>query len=117
MVFIGLSLHHLRADGKEEFFRALRPNVTQSFILFEPIRRPGETRDGVLDRWWKSVERDWKDFTPAELVQVHEHVFNCDFPEGIDAYAGMARAAGFAKAETLFVDDDEFYAVIECRAK
>ncbi|MGH8048152.1 MAG: class I SAM-dependent methyltransferase [Chthoniobacterales bacterium] len=118
VVFIGLSLHHLVAEDKRKFLPELRRIVAPGgrLIVYEPTREPGESRDEVLARWWRHVESAWTELTPEELSKAKEHVFGNDYPEPIDDYVGMMRAAGFTKAGVLYTDPQSLYAVIEADA-
>jgi ubiquinone/menaquinone biosynthesis C-methylase UbiE len=118
VVFIGLSLHHLMAEDKRKFLPQLRRIVSPGgrLIVYEPIRESGESRDEVLARWWRHVEATWTELEPEELRKAKEHVFGNDYPEPISDYAGMMKEAGFAKAEVLYIDPRNLYAVIEADA-
>jgi ubiquinone/menaquinone biosynthesis C-methylase UbiE len=118
VVFIGLSLHHLKAEDKRRFLPALRRIVSPDgrLIVYEPIREPGESRDEVLARWWRHVEKAWTELEPGELAKAKEHVFGNDYPEPVADYFEMMTAAGFSSAKVLYTDPQELYAVIEADA-
>jgi SAM-dependent methyltransferase len=118
VVFIGLSLHHLTAEGKRVFLPELRRILPTGgrLIIYEPIREPDESRDDVLARWWCHVEAAWTELTPEELAKSKEHVFGNDYPEPVDDYVGMMTAAGFASTKVLYTDPQELYSVIEASA-
>lgn len=118
MIFIGLSLHHLPRADKEAFLPEIRRRLTSngSFVFYEPINAPGESRDDVLKRWWQVVLRSWTELTPEERDAVQDHVFNNDYPESCEDYAVMASQAGFAGSEVLYRDSEDLYALIEFRA-
>jgi SAM-dependent methyltransferase len=118
VVFIGLSLHHLKAAGKRAFLPQLRRilNPAGRLIVYEPTLEPGESRDDVLARWWRHVESTWTGLEPDELSKAKEHVFGNDYPESIDDYRGMMTAAGFSRMDVLYTDPENLYAVIEAKA-
>lgn len=117
VVFIGLSFHHLPLAHKRSFAPELRRLVAPGgrLLIYEPIRRPGESRDAMLTRWWGTVRTTWTALTPDELEQSRDHVFTHDYAEETAAYRGLLEDAGFGAARVRFVDPDEFYAVIEAR--
>lgn len=118
VVFIGLSLHHLVSADKRTFLPHLRRIVTPGgrLIVYEPIREPGESRDGVLSRWSRHVDSAWTELEPEELRKAKEHVFGNDFPEPIADYAGLMLEAGFAKTAVLYTDPANLYAVIQANS-
>ena len=118
VAFIGLSLHHLPAGDKRRFLPELRRIVGRGgrLLVYEPIRRPDESRGEVLARWWRHVERSWTGLEPEELAGVKEHVFGNDYPEPVDDYLGMMETAGFNAATAVYTDPQELYAVIEAGA-
>lgn len=117
VIFIGLSLHHLPRRDKEAFLPVVRRHLADggSFLCYEPINEPGESRDAVLARWWKVVLAEWTELTAEERAAVQDHVFGNDYPESCGDYAAMAAAAGFAETRVLYRDPEGLYAVIECR--
>ena len=118
VVFIGLSLHHLPLPDKKRFLPELRRLVAPGgcLMFYEPISEPGESRDEVLARWWKVVSAKWTELTETELSAAKDHVFGNDYPETIDAYEEMAKAAGFGELAVPFVSGDRLYAVFEFKA-
>lgn len=115
VIYIGLSLHHLLRGAKEEFLPIVRRHLTDggSFICYEPINEPGESRDEVMKRWWKVVVRDWVELTPDERDAVQDHVFGNDYPESLRDYAALAEKAGFSRSLVRYCDPDALYAVME----
>lgn len=116
VAFIGLSLHHLQAGDKAEFFTAIHRFLAPGgwLIFYEPIRGDTESRDEVLARWWE-VARHWNVLTSVELQKAKEHVFTCDYPEPLEVWRSMAVQAGFADMQIPFTDADSLYAVMACR--
>jgi len=115
MIFIGLSLHHLPRADKARFFLAVRELLPPGgrLVFYEPVCDPGESRDEVLERWWRTA-RHWTALEPAELQAGKDHVFGNDYQETPETYDALARAAGFAGAKVRYLDEDRLYAVFEC---
>lgn len=117
VIFVGLSLHHLPRRDKEALLPVVRRHLAEggSFVCYEPINEPGESRAQVLERWWNVVLAEWTELTAAERAAVQDHVFGNDYPESCEDYAEMAAAAGFAGTRMRYRDPEGLYAVIECR--
>jgi SAM-dependent methyltransferase len=117
VVFIGLSLHHLPRADKARFFPAVREILPPGgrLVFYEPVCDPGESRDEVLERWWRTA-RHWTALEPAELQAGKDHVFSSDYQETPETYDALARAAGFTGAALRYRDEDRLYAVFECEA-
>lgn len=117
VAFIGLSLHHLQAAGKRTFLPELRRIINPGgrLIVYEPIREPGESRDEVCLRWLRFAETAWTALEPEELAKSKEHIFANDYPEPLADYFEMMTEAGFASAQALYTDPQNFYAVIEAK--
>jgi SAM-dependent methyltransferase len=117
VIFIGLSFHHLPLPDKAAMLPVIRTRLAEggSFLCYEPIKAEGETREQVLERWWRDVLQTWTDLTADELSAIQDHVFNNDYPESCEAYERIARESGFTETRILYRDPHAFYAVIECR--
>lgn len=117
VLFIGLSLHHLMAEEKREFFREARRLLPAGgrLLFYEPICEPGESREAVLARWWTVASR-WPGLTEEEHAKVKEHVFGYDYPESLEFFRAVAGEAGFSEVVVRYVDDERLYAVVECVA-
>jgi SAM-dependent methyltransferase len=103
VAWIGLSLHHLRAEGKVLMMREIRRLVgpSGSLYIFENTSPDGETRDQWLARW--DAERAaWTAFTVAEWERVRAHVHGNDFPETDATWRQLGAAAGFGSVEELY---------------
>ena len=107
----GLSIHHLSTDEKLRLMTAIRGAVGPNglFLLYEPTRHDGEDRDAFLARFRLASKRLWTVLTPAEWDQIWHHIDTCDFPETVSGWCELGRKAGFAKAESVFVDSSDFF--------
>ena len=117
IIYIGLSLHHLRRQEKEFFFTQLHGKLAQggALIVFDPVLTPGESREAYMGRWVDHAEWAWKSLTEEEVEGAVAHVTSSDFPEEITMLNRMAVRAGFQPAEILFMDRTDFYALMEFR--
>jgi len=104
IIWVGLSLHHLRQKQKAEFFakckKALAPGGC--FICYEPFLREGESRRDFLKRWLSWGAKCWKALTREENLLHNRHIRQGDFPEAFSTYKRLARQAGFTRARSLF---------------
>lgn len=118
IVYIGLSLHHLRRQEKEYFFGELHRKLAPggALIVFDPVLSPGETREAYMGRWVDHAEWTWKALTMDEVEGAVEHVTTSDFPEELSTLNRMAVKAGFHPCRILFEDRTDFYALMEFRA-
>ena len=118
IIYIGLSLHHLRRQEKEFFFGQLHGKLAPggALIVFDPVLAPGESREAYMGRWVDHAEWVWKALTMEEIEGAVEHVTTSDFPEEISTLNRMAVRAGFHPSRILFEDRTDFYALMEFRA-
>jgi len=118
VVFIGFSFHHLPLPHKRAFLPELRRVVAPGgrLMIFEPILRPGESRDAFMARWWDIARTKWTALTTHELEMSREHVFDNDYPESVATFTELFAEAGFRESRVLFADPDELYAAFEARA-
>jgi SAM-dependent methyltransferase len=104
IVWIGLSLHHLRGPEKAETLRDIRRLVGDAgrLLIYEDASPDGESRDQWLARW-DAQEPLWTAYTPREWQMVNDHVHASDFPETDQTWHALGRSAGFSRVTTLFV--------------
>ena len=118
IIYIGLSMHHLRRQEKEYFFALLRGRLAAggALIVFDPVLTPGESREAYMGRWVDHAEWAWKALTKEEVEGTVNHVTTSDFPEEITTLNRMAVSAGFHPAQILFMDRTDFYALMVFQA-
>lgn len=111
VIFIGFSYHHLIGEAKLAFARKVRLALGAGgeWIFFEPVLHREQTRAEYLERWKKSLDDDWKDFSREEKSAIWEHVSKYDFPESPARFEEMALEAGFRAFEHLYTDPYQFY--------
>ena len=119
IIYIGLSMHHLRREEKEYFFAQLHGRLAPGgvLIVFDRVLTPGESRESYMGRWVDHAEWAWKALTKEEVEGAVEHVTTSDFPEEITTLNSMATRAGFHPAQILFIDRTDFYALMVFQAK
>lgn len=114
VVFIGLSFHHLPWEDKRHFLAEIRRIVRAggSFMFYEPVMDPGETREEVMRRFGDYTE-SWSALTVEERDRIKEHVFGNDYPETKECYAEIAVEAGFEYTRRLYTDEGRLYAAFQ----
>lgn len=114
VVWIGLSLHHLLADQKQELMREIRRMVGPQglFATYEPTLADGEDRIGFLDRYEAHGRRYFTALSSSELDALYEHIRGFDYPESMDSWRAIGAASGFARTELLFTNPYDFFRVL-----
>ena len=104
VIWVGLSLHHLRAPAKLEAMRAARRLLDRRGMLlaYENASPDGEGRAAWLERWdWQ--EREWSGLAPEEWRRIRAHVRTHDHPETVSRWRELGREAGFGTVQEHFV--------------
>lgn len=104
VIWIGQSLHHLRAAEKGEFMKLVRTRLATNglFLIWEPTRLEGEDREGWMERF-RQVRPHWPAITDEEFTSFDSHHRASDYSETTAAWMDVGRAAGFARAEQIFM--------------
>lgn len=107
VVLASYSLHHYLSDAKTaiigDCFRVLTPGGT--FFWIDPVCRPGESRDGYVNRLADVMRRDWTALTLDERDTASTHVLTSDFPETADWMLSHVTAAGFRPPTSILRND------------
>ena len=108
VVWIGLSLHHLRAPAKLEVMRAAHRLLDGHgmLLVYENASPDGEDRDTWLERWDRQ-EPDWTALTADEWRRMAAHVRAHDFPETVSRWRELGREAGFGTSAGTLCRADE----------
>jgi ubiquinone/menaquinone biosynthesis C-methylase UbiE len=116
VIWIGLSLHHLRQEAKLAAMRAGRRllNKQGMLLVYENTSPDGEDRAGWLQRW-DQQERDWTGLEPHEWKRIATHVHACDFPETVSNWRALGRKAGFSSMTELFVAPTNLFRLLSFR--
>jgi ubiquinone/menaquinone biosynthesis C-methylase UbiE len=103
VIWIGLSLHHLRAPAKSKAMRAARKLLDERgmLLVYEHTSPDGEDREGWFRRW-ELLESDWTALTPEEWRRLAAHVRTYDFPETASGWRALGKEAGFGSVRELF---------------
>ncbi|MGO4438168.1 class I SAM-dependent methyltransferase [Rhizobium sp. RAF56] len=114
VIWIGMSLHHLQADGKARLIRHVYDALDRRglFLIWEPTLRDGESRDEWLDRF-TALRSAWAALTDEEFAAMDAHVRLADFPESPGDWIAMGEQAGFTRAEQLFLMPNRMGAVFQ----
>ncbi len=103
VVWIGQSLHHLRAREKRAFMRKVDSLLPPDglFLIWEPTCFEGEDREGWMERF-RQMRPQWPAISDEEFADFDSHHRASDYAETALAWKGMACEAGFEQAEELF---------------
>lgn len=117
VIYLGLSLHHLKGETKREMMAHLRRATAPggTFYLFEPFLQVGENREEYVTRWAAAMDGPYDPFPSEARDALCEHVRASEKPESKEEYLNSARAAGFDDGEILFTDPDNFYSLFRFR--
>ncbi len=114
LIWTGLSFHHLSEGQKDHFIgqcrRVLDPGGC--FMIFDPVMKDDENREGFLRRWWDVCRTRWNALSPGEKEATRVHVFDNDYPESMDVFKRMGERHGFSHVHSLYCDEDDIYRLI-----
>ena len=104
IVWLSLSLHHFELADKATFMREVKSGISDegAFLIYEPTRRNGESRDQYIDRFEVIGRREWTGLTREEFAAALDHVSSCDLPETVATWHDLGRAAGFSEVRELY---------------
>jgi SAM-dependent methyltransferase len=112
VVWIGLSLHHLKRNEKLGFMQVVRSRLAEGglLVLYENAGPNGDTREEWMDRW-DGQRPDWHAFDAQDWQTITAHVHEFDFPETSAVWHDLGRAAGFAPVRELYVSPTDLFRV------
>jgi hypothetical protein len=110
VVWMGLSLHHLRAAEKREFMRKVRGDLTDGgvFLIYENTSPDGEDRETWMRRWDKQ-RPSWTAYTDEEFDSMTSHVRSADFPETDSGWRLLGEESGFSSVRELFAAPTDLF--------
>ena len=110
LVWIGLSLHHLRRQQKLAFMRKVRSilNPGARLLIFENTSPDGEDRPSWMERW-DQQRSSWHAYTADEWTRMTDHVHAADYPETLATWRALGQAAGFRSAEDLYTTPTDLF--------
>jgi ubiquinone/menaquinone biosynthesis C-methylase UbiE len=113
VVWIGLSLHHLRASEKQALMGDIRSMIgpAGTLMVYEPTCLDGESRDEYLDRYEAVARGQWTGFDSDEMAALMQHVRSSDYPETTASWNALGRNAGFAKTDLLFINGPDLFRI------
>ena len=108
VVWIGQSLHHLRASEKRAFMRKVERLLPRDglFVIWEPTCLESEDRDGWMERF-RQMRPQWPAMSDEEFGAFESHQRASDYAETAATWKGMAREAGFEQADELFTSKQQ----------
>jgi SAM-dependent methyltransferase len=103
VVWIGQSLHHLRAPEKRSFMRSVERLLPRDglFLIWEPTCLEGEDREAWMERF-RPMRPQWAAISDDEFAAFVSHQLASDYAETATTWKGMARDAGFEQTDELF---------------
>jgi SAM-dependent methyltransferase len=114
VIWLGLFLHHLPRDKKQEFFNRaaalLRPGGV--VLAHDPVLWENETREDYIRRISEVCKSKWQELTVEEKGMLTRHWTQHGRQESEETLREMAIKAGFSSTETLWNDPEHFYAVL-----
>lgn len=116
VIWVGLSLHHLRADGKRSVLSLIRDVVAPDgvFLAYENTSPDGETREGWMARF-DVVAAGWGAYDGEEQRRILDHVHGSDFPETDATWLRLGAEAGFAAVEQIYRSPDDLFRLYRFR--
>jgi ubiquinone/menaquinone biosynthesis C-methylase UbiE len=103
IIWIGLSLHHLRTPDKRAFMRKVRGDLADggAFLIYENASPDGEDREGWMRRW--DLQRPlWTAYSDEEFEAITRHVHRADFPETDASWRALGMDSGFSSVRELY---------------
>jgi hypothetical protein len=110
VVWVGLSLHHLRRRKKLAVMSDLRLIVgeTGKLLIYENSGPHGDTREAWMKRW-DEQQPGWTAFTQAEWEAIAKHTHNSDYPETHLTWLKLGYEAGFGRARCLYESPQQLF--------
>ena len=117
VVWIGLSLHHLRSLEKLEVMSAILRVLGPDGLLpiYEATSPDGENRDGWLKRW-DDQQPMWSAYSAEDWETINAHVHAADYPETAPRWVSLGHAAGFDNVREVFVAPSDLFRLYSMRA-
>jgi SAM-dependent methyltransferase len=117
VVWIGLSLHHLRSPGKLEVMRAIRKILGEGglLLIYEDTSPDGEDRDRWLHRW-DNQKPMWTAYSSEDWDTITAHVHAADYPETSSRWVSLGHEAGFDDVREVFVAPSDLFRLYAMRA-
>jgi SAM-dependent methyltransferase len=111
VVWIGLSLHHLRTIEKRAFLGKVERLLPRDglFLIWEPTCLEGEDREGWVERFSQFLKG--LPLSDDEFAAMDSHQRASDYAETAATWKGMAREAGFERADEIFAAPDQLTSV------
>jgi SAM-dependent methyltransferase len=108
VVWVGLSLHHLRAPEKQDFMRRIRALLSNHglLLIWEPTCFEGEDNEGWLERF-RRLRSEWSMLTDEETAAVEDHARASDYAETSKTWMAMGHEAGFERVDELLTAPDQ----------
>jgi SAM-dependent methyltransferase len=112
IIWLGLFLHHLPDEQKQEFFLRARALASDGgrLITHDPVLLETEDLDGFLQRIGRAC-REWPELSAEDREMLSRHWSQHGHPDRLSRIREMASRAGWSFMEPLWLDAEDFYAV------
>ena len=102
VIWIGQSLHHLRAPEKRSFMQRVHRLLPDNglFLIWEPTCVTGEDREGWFERY-ELLRPQWSMVTDDEFAAFASHCRASDYAETCEEWKAIGREAGFERVDEL----------------
>lgn len=110
VVWVGLSLHHLKTHEKRAVMSDIRLVVGEAgkFLVYENSGPDGDTREAWMMRWDRQRPA-WTAFATREWDAITEHVHAHDHPETHVSWLTLGYEAGFGRARCLYESPTQLF--------
>lgn len=116
LLWLGLFLHHLPAERKEEFFRQAAQSLRLGgcVLAHDPVLLEGEDRTSFLQRIARTSEA-WPELGAEQREVLFRHWSQHGHQQRVSELDRMAAGAGLCPSETLWRDPEGYYALLAFR--
>ncbi|MCX5580183.1 class I SAM-dependent methyltransferase [Kaistia terrae] len=117
IVWIGLSLHHLRTAEKGAFMGTIRRLLAPGgrLLIYENTMPDGEDRDGWLKRWDRQ-RSTWSAYDDLEWNTMRDHVHAADFPETDASWRALGDSSGYGSVLEVYAAPSDLFRMYSFKA-
>lgn len=109
LIVASFALHHLPgASAKQSVLKRCRQQLADGGLLavIDVFQEEGEPRPDYLERWIAMAERRYLTLDQREKALLFDHVRARDFPESLNVFQRLGKAAGLPNCQVLAEDAD-----------
>jgi len=114
VIWMGLFLHHLPHELKEEFLSRARCILRPGGVLLahDPLPGSGESREQYIERLESHGRTRWGFLFPEDFEMLRRHWSVHGRQESYPVLRDLALSAGFVRTDLLWTDGDAFYGLM-----